>query len=89
MQSFHILNNFDVPFGTAYNIGTAKFDMPSATQWTIATDTANHIIYYHTMYNRTIRRIDMHTIDFEAVPFQSHPLDATESETIIDAPVNW
>lgn len=89
MQSFHILNNFDVPFGTAYNIGTAKFDMPSATQWTIATDTANHIIYYHTMYNRTIRRIDMNAIDFEAVAFQSHPLDTTESETIIDAPVNW
>lgn len=89
MQSFHILNNFDVPFGTAYNIGTAKFDMPSATQWTIATDTANHIIYYHTMYNRTIRRIDMSNINFDRVPFQSHPLDATESETIINAPVNW
>lgn len=89
MQSFHILNNFDVPFGTTYNIGTAKFDMPSATQWTIATDTANHIIYYHTMYNRTIRRIDMSNINFDRVPFQSHPLDATESETIIDAPVNW
>ena len=88
MQSFHILNNFDVPFGASYNLGKATFDMPSATQWTIATDTANHIIYYHTMYNRTIRRIDMNAIDFETVAFQSHPLDTTESETIIDAPVN-
>ena len=85
MQSFHILNNFDVPFGASYNIGTAKFDMPSATQWTISTDTANHIVYYHTMYNRTLRKIDMNKIDFDTVPFQSHPLDITETETIIDA----
>ncbi|MBQ6736754.1 MAG: choloylglycine hydrolase family protein [Alphaproteobacteria bacterium] len=89
MQSFHILNNFDVPFGTSYNIGKATFDMPSATQWTISTDTANHIVYYHTMYNRTLRKIDMNRIDFDTVKFQSHPLDTTESETIIDAPVNW
>ena len=85
MQSFHILNNFDVPFGTSYNIGTAKFDMPSATQWTISTDTANHIVYYHTMYNRTLRKIDMSKIDFDSVTFQYHPLDMNKSETIIDA----
>ena len=63
--------------------------VPAETAAAIATDTANRIIYYHTMYNRTIRRIDMNAIDFEAVAFQSHPLDTTESETIIDAPVNW
>ena len=59
--------------------------MPSATQWTIATDTANHTVYYHTMYNRALRKIDMNKIDFANVPFQSHPLDITETETIIDA----
>lgn len=84
-QAFHILNNFDVPFGASYNLGKATFDMPSATQWTIATDTANHMVYYHTMYNRTLRKIDMSKIDFDVVPFQSHPLDITESETVIDA----
>ena len=88
MQSFHLLNNVDVPFGTAYKTGTAKFDMPSATQWTIATDITNKKIYYHTMYNRTIRRIDINQIDFATVPFQYHPLDKTQSETIIDAPMN-
>ena len=87
MQSFHILNNFDVPFGTAYAPGAAKFDMPSATQWTISTDTKNRVIYYHTMYNRTIRRIDMTGIDFENIPYQYHPLDASEQETIIDIPI--
>ena len=87
MQSFHILNNFDVPFGTSYKLGTAPFDMPSATQWTIATDLANRIIYYHTMYNRAIRRINMNNIDFESVPFQYHPLDVSNSETILDAKI--
>lgn len=87
MQSFHLLNNVDVPFGTAFKTGTATFDMPSATQWTIATDITNKVIYYHTMYNRTIRRIDMNKIDFTNIPFQYHPLDKTQSETIIDAKV--
>lgn len=87
-QSFHILNNVDVPFGTSYKIGTAPFDMPSATQWTIATDITNRIVYYHTMYNRTIRRIDMNKIDFATVPFQWHPLDTTKHETIFDAEID-
>ena len=88
MQSFHILNNFDVPFGTAYKVGTATFDMPSATQWTIATDTKNLKIYYHTMYNRTLRQIDMGNIDFDTIKFQYHPLDMVKSETVMNAKIN-
>ncbi|MBO4480193.1 MAG: choloylglycine hydrolase family protein [Alphaproteobacteria bacterium] len=84
MQSFHLLNNVDVPFGTAFKTGTAKFDMPSSTQWTIATDITNRIIYYHTMYNRALRRIDMNKINFANIPFQYHPLDATQQEMIFD-----
>ena len=87
-QAFHILNNFDVPFGTAYKTGTAKFDMPSATQWTIASDITNRKIYYHTMYNRTIRRIDMSQIDFETVPFQYHALDPVRNETVFDVAID-
>ncbi|MCR4917689.1 MAG: choloylglycine hydrolase family protein [Alphaproteobacteria bacterium] len=83
MQSFHLLNNLDEPFGFDWAPGTAKFDMPSATQWTIASDITNRKIYYHTMYNRTIREIDMNQIDFTNVLFQYHPLDETKQETII------
>lgn len=88
MQSFHLLNNLDVPFGTDFPLGKNKFDMPSATQWTIASDITNRIIYYHTMFNRTIRRIDMNQIDFTNVPYQFHPLDETQKETIFDVKVN-
>ena len=83
MQAFHILNNFDVPLGTEYPVGRAPVNMPSATQWTIATDMHDRIVYYNTMYNRTLRSIDLNGIDFANIKFQSYPLDTTKSETII------
>lgn len=83
MLAFHILNNFDVPLGTEFPVGKTPFNMPSATQWTIATDMKDRVIYYHTMYNRTIRSIDLNKIDFANVPFQYAPLDETKQETII------
>jgi len=87
-QAFHILNNFDVPFGTAFAPGREPVKMPSATQWTIASDLKNKVIYYHTMFNRTIRRIDMNAINFDTVPMQSGPLDDVKVETIIPVQIN-
>ncbi|MDE6571469.1 MAG: choloylglycine hydrolase family protein [Alphaproteobacteria bacterium] len=86
LQAFHILNNFDVPVGAQFAVGTAPNNMPSATQWTVATDMANGTIYYHTMYSRAIRSIDLSQIDFETVPYQAHPLDMRHAETITAAP---
>lgn len=88
MQAFHILNNFDVPLGVQFAVGKAPNNMQSATQWTIATDLKNRVVYYHTMYNRTLRSIDMDKIDFANVAYQSHPLDSAERETIIPVTVN-
>ena len=81
-QAFHILNNFDVPLGVQFPVGRAPNNMPSATQWTVATDLKNMTIYYHTMYNRTIRSLDMKSIDFATVPFQYHSLDMAKRQTI-------
>ena len=83
MKAFHILNNLDVPLGVDFDSGRATNNMPSATQWTIATDLGNRVIYYHTMYNRTIRSIDMKNIDFANVRFQYAPLDTAKVQTII------
>lgn len=87
-QAFHILNSFEVPLGVEFAVGTAPNDMPSATQWTIATDLKNMVLYYHTMYNRTVRSLDMKSIDFATVPFQYHMLDAAKRQTIIPVTVN-
>ena len=88
MQAFHILNNFDVPLGTEYAPGRAPVNMPSATQWTIATDMHDKVVYYNTMYNRTLRSIDLNKIDFANIAFQSHPLDTVRAETIIPVQIN-
>lgn len=87
-QAFHILNNFDVPLGLQFAVGAAPNDMPSATQWTCATDLQNRVIYYHTMYNRAIRSIDLKDIDFATVPFQYHSLDTAQRQTIIPVQIN-
>ncbi len=87
-QAFHLLNNFDVPLGLDFAAGKAPVKMPSATQWTIANDLKNKILYYHTMFNRTIRKIDMNNINFETVPFQFSPLDDVKTETMIPVQIN-
>lgn len=87
-QSFHILNNVDVPSGVQFAVGQSPTDMPAATQWTVATDLKNRIIYYHTMYNRTIRTLDMKEINFATVPFQYHSLDTAKRQTIIPVKVD-
>ena len=81
-QAFHLLNNFDIPAGTELPMGKASVDLPSATQFTVATDTGNRMIYYRTMYNSTIRCIDLKAIDFSQVKYQSYPLDESKKQPV-------
>lgn len=71
LQCFQILNNFDIPIGIEFKPGEVPCDIPSATQWTSATDMTNRIIYFRTMYNSAIRSIDLNTIDFTKVHYQA------------------
>lgn len=88
MQGFQILNNFDIPIGIEFATGETPLDIPSATQWTSATDIRNRIVYYRTMYNSTIRRIDLDDIDFSKVKFQTMPLDKEKRQTIVSIHAN-
>ena len=81
-QAFHILNNFDIPTGTEQDLGKASANVPSATQFTVATDTRNCIIYYRTMYNSNIRCIDLKAIDFDKVKYYSMPLDSVKKQPV-------
>ena len=81
-QAFHILNNFDIPAGTELAWGKASADMPSATQFTVASDTHNRMIYYRTMYNSNIRCIDLKRIDFNQVKYHSRALDEIKQQPI-------
>ena len=81
LQSFHILNNFDIPIGIEHPEGHAP-DIPSATQWTSAIDLANRRLYYKTSYNNSIRCIDLKKIDFARIGDQAHPLDTIQQQPI-------
>ena len=82
IQAFHILNNFDIPTGTEFAWGKSPADVPSGTQFTVASDTHNCKIYYRTMYNSNIRCIDLKSIDFDKVKYQAEPLDRIKKEPI-------
>lgn len=82
VQAFHLLNNFDIPTGTELPWGKASVELPSATQFTVASDTHNRMLYYRTMYNSNIRCIDLATIDFDQVKYHSEPLDKEKKQPI-------
>ena len=82
IQSFHILNNFDIPIGIEFSAGETPTDIPSVTQWTSSSDLTHRIIYFHTMYNSNIRCFDLKTIDFQRVKYQAKPLDPVKQQPI-------
>ena len=82
LQCFQILNNFDIPVGIEFKPGEVPCDIPSATQWTSATDMTNRIIYFRTMYNSAIRSIDLNTIDFTKVHYQAKPMDIAKQQPV-------
>ena len=79
IQSFHILNNFDVPIASE---NPDEKSLPSATQWTSSIDLTHRKVYYKTAYNNTIRCIDLAKIDFGAVSYHSAPLDTKQEQPI-------
>lgn len=81
VQSFHILNNFDIPIGVEYD--PVKEDMPmSATQWTTAASLTDRRFYYRTYVNMNIRCIDLAAMDFRKVKYQAHPLDDVSGQPV-------
>lgn len=81
-QAFQILNNFDLPVGIEFAAGKIPADIPSATQWTSATDVRHKLIYYRTMYNSTIRCIDLNDINFAGVAYRAMPLDELKQQRV-------
>lgn len=82
IQAFHILNNFDIPIGSQHVKSEVPKGMPSATQFTAATDLKAMKLYYRTAWNSNIRCIDLMDIDFHKIRYQSHPLDQTQVQPV-------
>lgn len=82
LQAFHILNNFDIPIGSQFDKENIPSGLPSATQFTSATDQTALKFYYRTAWNSNIRCIELLNIDFSKVKYQSHPLDAVQEQPV-------
>lgn len=82
VQAFHILNNFDIPIGSQHTQADMPKGLPSATQFTAATDQTAMKLYYRTAWNSNIRCIDLMSIDFAKVKYQSHPLDPVQQQPV-------
>ncbi len=87
-EIFRILDNFNVPI-----LFVSSKDIPkggkrvkySGTQYTSCVDLDNCILYYHTQYNRTVRKILLKNIDFSKLKgIQSVPLDKNKDNTYLD-----
>ena len=82
-QAVHILNNFDIPVGIQFAAGQTVPDIPSATQWTVATDITKRRIYYRTMHDATIRCFDLNAIRFDKASYKWAPLDKEKRQMVI------
>lgn len=85
-EAFRILDNFNVPLGASE--GHGKLDtagMRSSTIWTVAYDTKNRVLYYHTQHNRRVRKIDLAKIDFsKPTRLVRMPLDKEPKQDVED-----
>ena len=84
LQGFQILNNFDIPVGIEFAKGQVPVNIPSATQWTSATDMNNLKIYFRTMYNSAIRSINLKDIDFKKVKYRAVPMDTEKKQPVFN-----
>ena len=83
-ESFRILDNFNIPLGAQVPKEHLPTDIVSATQVTSASDLKNKVYYYHTMWNRQIRKIDLNAIDFATVKEQIIDDDELKTNTVKD-----
>ena len=83
LESFHILNNFDIPRGVARDgkkdeHGNIEADY---TQWTATTDLTNRRYYIRTYENSAIRYVDLDDQDLDASEIKVWPVNSGEEVT--------
>jgi len=73
-QAFHILNNFDIPYGA---VRDASGDL-EYTPWTSVTDLHNKIFYWRTHKNFQLQKVELMTLDLNAVEPLKIAMNRTE-----------
>lgn len=84
-EFFRIMDSFNLGAGQAEGSDPSQeTTMPASTQYTVANDLTNRTVYYHTMFNRRVRKIDLKKIDFAKPGLRAAPLDETRDEDVKD-----
>jgi choloylglycine hydrolase len=60
LQAFHILNNFDIPYGAVRDVEGGQMHAESTT-WTSASDLKNLRWYFKTYGDQSIHSVDLTT----------------------------
>jgi choloylglycine hydrolase len=81
---FSISDDFNIPLGAQVPSDYLPTDIVCATEVTSSSDLKNKGYYYHTMWNRQIRKIDLNRIDFANIEEQVIDDDAAEMNTVKD-----
>ena len=78
------MHNFNIPLGAHVPEEYIPNDISSATQITTSSDLKNKVFYFHTMWNRQIRKIDLKRIDFATIEEQIIDDDKAKTNNIKD-----
>ena len=86
-QTFHILNNFDIPKGVARTVADGKVHA-DYTMLTAARDPQTLTYYWHTYDDQTIRSVDMTRFDFDGDKVLTLSTKSTQPVIDMSAEVN-
>ncbi len=80
IQAFHILNNFDIPKGSAREAHKDKHGniMADFTTWTSASDLKAKKFYFRVYNNSQIKMVDLNKMDLNAKKIVTIPMESKE-----------
>jgi choloylglycine hydrolase len=78
LQAFHLLNQFDIPKGTARGVENGK-TVADYTLWTSASDLTNLRYYFRTFQNSRIRMVDLKKLDLDAAELRTISMAGREA----------
>lgn len=84
LEAFRILDNFNVPLGASEGVVNETSGLISSTLWTTAWDTKSRTLYYHTEWNRQVKRLEFKDIDFEKTGHELYPLELHKEQSFED-----
>ena len=82
-SGFHLLNNFDIPYGIARTTDPKGGVHADQTLFTVMRDPQNLRMYYKSYDDQTIRMVDLNRFDLDAKEVMRLPT-ATDTQPVVD-----